>query len=73
MDKKCSRWPLSRLGTKTLQMKILLLGSNGQVGYELQGPAERFCQGNGQYTGEDASCQQKECETLPVPDNGSKR
>ena len=36
MDKKCNRWPLSRLGTKTLQMKILLLGSNGQVGYELQ-------------------------------------
>jgi dTDP-4-dehydrorhamnose reductase len=29
-------WRLQKLGTKTVRMKILLTGSNGQVGFELQ-------------------------------------
>lgn len=36
MGNSCYRWQLPKLGGDTLQLKILLLGKNGQVGTELQ-------------------------------------
>jgi len=36
MGIKCNKWCLSGLGRKAIRMRILLLGANGQVGWELQ-------------------------------------
>ena len=43
------------------------------MGYDRVGPSERVCQANGQFTGEDTICVQKECQRLAVPENGNKR
>ena len=36
MDRSCTQWRVSRMGSKTIRMKTLIFGGSGQVGTELK-------------------------------------